>query len=330
MVLIPRRIATRAPKSSARTIRTPDGFDLVATVFESSDAVRATIVIHGATATPQRYYRHFAKYAAWRGYRVVTYDYRGIGASRPNELRGFEATMTDWAKRDARAVIDRVIRDYPGPRFSIGHSFGGQLIGLIDDAHEVDAAILVSAQVGYYGHWPARDRPRLAATWYGLVPVVTSVVGYMPGSFGLGVDLPKGVAREWARWCRSPGYLTVDHDDAVDRFARFTAPTRAYSFTDDDIGPGGAVDALLDLMTGADIEHMRLSPDDLGVERLGHFGFFRKAHADLLWRDALAYLDGIRTRPRMRREEGSDGRPPASEVWLTSDELMSDLQYGQS
>lgn len=329
MVLIPRRIATATPKSASRLIRTPDGFELVSTAFEPANDARGTIIIHGATATPQRYYRHFADYAAWRGYRVVTYDFRGVGASRPAKLRGFDATMTDWAKQDARAVIDVVLREFPGPLYSVGHSFGAQLLGLIDDAHEVDAAIMVAAGLGYYGHWPAPARPRLALSWYGIVPVATAVMGYMPGRLGLGVDLPKNVAREWARWCRTPGYLTAHHDDAAERFARFTAPTRLYSFTDDDIGPEGAVHALMELLTGTDIEHHRLAPSDVGAERVGHFGFFRKQHADTLWRDALRYFDAARVahRGRPRREPLNVTAPKAC---FTTEELMADLQYGQS
>src|SRR5687768_441819 len=74
-------------------ITAADGFELGATVI-APPRPRATLVIHGATATKQTYYARFAAYAAARGHRVVTYDYRGVGASRPRSLIGFDATMS--------------------------------------------------------------------------------------------------------------------------------------------------------------------------------------------------------------------------------------------
>ena len=47
----------------------------------------------------------------------------------------------------------------------LGHSFGGQLVGLIDEARESAGAIFVGAQLGYYGYWPLLQRARLAVTW---------------------------------------------------------------------------------------------------------------------------------------------------------------------
>src|SRR5262249_39825102 len=122
-------------------IAATDGYRLGATVFEPRRA-RTTVVIHGATAVPQTYYAAFAEWLARPGVRVVTYDYRGVGASRRGSLKGFEATMTDWAERDARAVHAWAGDDVA----MIGHSFGGQLIGLLDDLRDVRAAVLVATQ----------------------------------------------------------------------------------------------------------------------------------------------------------------------------------------
>jgi predicted alpha/beta hydrolase len=331
MVLVPRSIPTPPPTVRDLTVITSDRERLAATLFEPATA-RATVLIHGATATRRRYYQPFAHYLAEAGYRVVTYDYRGIGGSRPASLRGFRATMTDWARRDAKAVIERVRFSYPGPLLSIGHSFGGQLLGLVDEAHAVDAAIMVGAQLGYYGHWD-RGRAGLAAFWWLAVPALTAVYGYLPGRFGLGgVDLPAGVAREWGRWCRSPGYLSDHHEGGDARFARFAAPTRFYSFTDDAIAPPRAVDAILDRLTGASIDHQRLSPAELGVDRIGHFGFFRSTVRDSLWRDARRFFDDTLA-GRAEAAPATAARQPepsSDQLWTVSvSELMRDLEFGR-
>src|SRR5262249_35081851 len=74
-------------------VEAADGEVLGATMFPPSGRGLGTVLVHGATAVPQSYYRHFAAFLATRGMRVITYDYRGVGASRPASLRGFSATM---------------------------------------------------------------------------------------------------------------------------------------------------------------------------------------------------------------------------------------------
>ena len=50
-------------------------------MYEPSGHVRGTLMVNPATAVPQTYYGRFAQWSAQRGFRVVTFDYRGIGAS---------------------------------------------------------------------------------------------------------------------------------------------------------------------------------------------------------------------------------------------------------
>ena len=160
--------------------------------------------------------------------------------------------MTEWARLDARAAHEYVARHHGGaPVAILGHSFGGQLVGLIDEARDVAGAIFVGAQLGYYGYWPLAQRARLAVIWRALVPAFTATLGYLPGRLGIGEDLPRGVAEEWARWCTHPDYLIAEHPDAAARFARFDRPTAFYSFTDDAFGPRRSVDALLDRLPRA-------------------------------------------------------------------------------
>ena len=288
----------------ALTLPAIDGYPLAAALFEPRGRAGGTLIVHGATATPQRFYRGFARFLAGRGVRVVTYDYRGVGLSRPPSLRGYRATMTEWARLDARAVHAYVAERRDGPVAILGHSFGGQLVGLIDEARDVAGAIFVGAQLGYYGYWPALARARLAATWHALVPALTATLGYLPGRVGVGEDLPRGVAEEWARWCLHPDYLVSEHPDAAERFARFDPPTAFYSFTDDAFGPRPSVDALLRRLPKATVDHRRVDPKDLARGPIGHFGFFRAKFREPLWDEALAFLSEVfegRTPPRRQQ-----------------------------
>jgi hypothetical protein len=58
------------------------------------------VLLHPATAVTQAIYESFARYLAGLGLHVLTYDYRGTGASRGASLRGETVTMADWMLED--------------------------------------------------------------------------------------------------------------------------------------------------------------------------------------------------------------------------------------
>jgi predicted alpha/beta hydrolase len=272
-------------------VRASDGTILGARVYEPEGAVRGNVLIHGATAVPQRFYALFARALASEGLRTITYDYRGVGASRPRVLEDYQADMADWARLDARAMHRYVREHHPGLSLAVvGHSFGAQLIGLLDEVREADAALLIGGQLGYYGFWPQPSAAGLRVLWSLIVPALSAWRGYMPGQAGLGEDLPRGVALQWARWCSHPLYLISEFPEASARFARFAVPVRAYSFTDDAYAPSQAVDALLQRLTGTSVDHRRLSPSDLALVSVGHFGFFRQAAGARLWGEVKDFL----------------------------------------
>lgn len=287
------RDATSLAQPEAITLVADDGYELHGNVYQPAAPALGTVLIHGATAVPQTFYARFAVHLASHGMRVVTYDFRGVGASRPADLRALDCTMTDWAKRDA-AAAHAWVRLHHGdrPLALVGHSWGGQLLGLCDDVADADGALLVASQLGWAGYWPPLERVRFQALWRIVLPTLTAVTGYLPGWAGLAEDLPAGVAREWASWCLHPKYLMGHHADAAARFASFDRPVRLYSFTDDPYAPKAAVEALVATFTGADLDHRRLSPTET-CGRMGHFGFFRPPRAEALWREAVDFLGAI-------------------------------------
>ena len=290
------QIAPTPPTAPTVNIEQPaliarDGYELGATLYTPDSTALGTVIVHGATAVPAGFYRRFAEFLAGRGMRVLTYDYRGVGRSRPASLRGFRARMSDWALLDADAAHALVRTLFPGePVATIGHSFGGQLIGLSDASHDVRGTLLFGSQLGYYGHWKPRDRFRLGFIWRAVVPTVTKSLGYLPGKLGMGEDLPRGVAEEWATWCSHPDYLMGPNPDARARFARFDKPMVLYSASDDAYAPAPAVRALLASLPNAPVEHRTLTPESYGGAPIGHFGFFKPRFEATVWEDAAAFL----------------------------------------
>lgn len=288
-------------RSRTPTLRIPagDGFELAATCYSadaSALASRGLVLVVPATGVPRRLYHPLATFLAAQGFDALTWDWRGTGESRPSTLRGFQATMTDWATLDFGGVLAWTAGPAHGRRLlAIGHSFGGQVLGLASAAAATEggpdrgtpfaAAVTVAAQSGYWGHWPRPQRYLYALLWYLGMPALTTLCGYFPSSrLGLGEDLPAGVARQWARWCRSPAYMG-DYSG----HARFKAPILALSFADDSFASRDAVEALHREYRATSVEHRHVSPVELGVPRIGHFGFF-KPGVPALWQQVADWL----------------------------------------
>ena len=264
-----------------------DGFPLAGTLVLPAGGIERLVLVAPATGVKRRLYRPFAEHLAGRGLGVVTWDWRGTGDSRPPSLRGFHATMRQWGELDLAGVIDWAAVRHPEARLlAFGHSFGGQSVGLAPNASRLQALVTVASQIGWYGHWRPPRRWLYAALWHVGMPLATRLAGYFPARpFGLGEDLPAGVALEWARWCRRPEYLG---DFAGHR--AFDHPLLAYSFADDPYAPHAAADALHDRYGSVEQRRHRLAPADLGVPRIGHFGFFRRGLVPALWDDVAGWL----------------------------------------
>jgi predicted alpha/beta hydrolase len=262
-----------------------DGYRLGATVFGSS---QKSILVMPATGVPQSYYAKFAAYLAGRGFTVLTFDYRGIGRSRVSDIRKDKARMRDWATLDAAAAFSFLSQ----PKiYVIGHSFGGQALGLLPEPSRIGAALIVGSQSGYWRNWPALGRAWMWPVTHVALPLVSRLYGYFPASrLGFGEDLPAGVAIEWARWCRNPRYLVGDLGVEA-AYARFRAPLRAYALTDDPFAPRRAIEALGALYPNSKWETREVAPQDLGVKAIGHFGFFRERFRDSLWRETADWLE---------------------------------------
>lgn len=55
------------------------------------------------------------------------------------------------------------------------------------------------------------------------------------------------------------------------------------SFTDDEMMSEQGIRSLHRLYANAPIEYRRIAPRDIGVPRIGHFGFFRPQFEPTLW-----------------------------------------------
>jgi predicted alpha/beta hydrolase len=321
------------------TVPATDGFPLAATLLEPAPGEdegagatrrpRAAVVIAPAMGVRKRYYEPFAAYLAGAGFAVLCFDYRGMGGSLPGRLRGFPARFRDWGERDLDGALAWLGERWPeAPLLVVGHSAGGQILGLARRIDRVGALLGVAAQSGHWRYWPGAWRWVIALFWYVGLPVLVALFGYLPMRLTTGGEnVPAGVAREWARWGRRRDYVlsyarargpadpagatggalpagpggpgVAPGPDAAAGatgtagaagYDRFDRPLRAYGFTDDLLAPPGAVAQLLAFYPRARSELRVLAPADLGVAKIGHFDPFRERFRDSLWAEWRAWL----------------------------------------
>lgn len=272
------------------TLTAADGYAIGATRFDPPGTPRGRLIVAGATAVPQTFYRRFAEYACRRGFTVLTLDYRGIGKSKPGTLRGFEASILDWARLDLAAAVDALAGNGV-PLFMVGHSYGGHALGLLPNHHLISRFYVFGTGSGWHGWMPPLERLRVLAMWHLILPLLTAWKGYTPwGMLGLGADLPRGVYEQWRRWCGFPRYFFDDPEMAgiEDEYAAVRTPIVAANSTDDLWALPRSRDAFMFAYRNAPVTSVDIDPRQ-GSGSIGHMGYFRQS-AQPLWDDVLEWF----------------------------------------
>ncbi len=278
-------------REAAATLAATDGYPLAVTRFAPSGSAWMTVVVASAMGVRRDFYAPYARHLAAEGAHVLTFDYRGMGGSRPARLGRLEASVDDWAARDLEAVLAEARRAATAlPLVVVGHSLGGQILGLAPSNAAVRAAVHVTAGSGWY-RLNRRMALRVRLLWFVLMPLAVPLAGYFPGKALRAVgDLPHGVARQWRRWCLHPDYLLSEGEAARAAYARVSAPILSWSFEDDPMISREAVDRLERHYRHARIERRHVAPGEVGRAAIGHFGYFAEASRETLWRESLDWL----------------------------------------
>ena len=269
-----------------------DGFPLSMRLTTPTTATSA-VLISSATGFPKGFYNRVARRLAERGAVVLTYDYRGIAGSRPDDLAAMEMDYPDWGRLDMPAAVAALGEAASGlPILHLGHSVGGHFVGFMPEPGLIDRHAFVSVGTGYWGKHHRSYNPAELFFWHGFGPWSLKRHGYVKGG-GLwaGTDLPRGVFETWRRWCLAPGYF---RDELAGRlrphaFDLVTAPIRSWVFTDDPIATPTTARDLLGVYPNAAAEIVVRRPADQGVRRIGHDGAFR-AGMEPLWDEIHDWL----------------------------------------
>ncbi|MEM7300318.1 MAG: alpha/beta hydrolase [Pseudomonadota bacterium] len=270
-----------------------DGVRIAGTLFfpiKTGKSKGPKVLISGAAAVPHTYYHPFARHLIDEGSAAVfTYDYRGIGVSAGDRRDWKTFRMADWGRQDFVVAADYLNGRNPNtPMVGIGHSFGGQALGLSDRWLHFSRYLAIASMSGY---WRGTDEPigvYLKTQFLGAPLAV--LLGRVPGWLGIGETMPGPVFRDWARWIKSPDYFFSDPALPETRhYGEVALPLRVVQVTDDAWGTKRAIHSLFDRYTGADTEHVAISPDEASGS-IGHLGFFRRRHAENHWPKVSEWL----------------------------------------
>ena len=249
------------------------------TRFPAEGKAWATMLIANAMAVRQEFYHPIARFFAASGVHALTFDYA---------VPDTNVTVTEWAQNDLSPMLAEARKTAPDlPLLFLGHSLGGQLIGVTPGNEAIAAALHVTAGSGYYKF---NDRMPLLvrALWFVYMPLFTPLFGYFPGKMLRAVgDLPRGVTWQWRRWCLHPDYLLCEPRYRA-AYLRFEAPILSISFEDDDINTRKGIDFLHS--SYPNVTRLHVDPSSVGQTRIGHFGFFNERCRDPLWHEALEWL----------------------------------------
>ena len=280
------------------TLVAEDGYPLAAHAWCPDDAVareacRGVVVINPATAVKASYYHRYARYLAGQGFRVLTYDYRGIGASRQGSLRDWKhITKMDWGRFDCEAALAWSTQQHADlPLYVVAHSIGGMTVGLAPSNHHIVRCLTVGAQFAYWPDYASASRLSMWLRWHLTMPVLTAVLGYFPAkAMGWHEDLPAGAAYEWAFRGKQLDAKRGALAETLSHFRGMRGEILAIDISDDPFGTPEAVERLLAYFENSRRYRQTITPASTGEASIGHFAYFHEKFRDTLWRDSVRWL----------------------------------------
>ena len=274
-------------------INCQDGYQLVANVYKPATALKGAILIGPATGIKRQFYHNFAQFLAENGYGVLTFDNRGIGESLTGNIRESDASLQCWGEMDMTAAFDKLMSLFPHTCYHlVGHSAGGQLIGLMHNAHHISSVFNVACSSGCLGNmkWPFKFKAHFFMNV--VIPVSNTLFGHTKAQwFGMGEPLPKAVAKQWRTWCNGQGYIKTAFGKTVHQhyYNDLEMPALWVNAPDDGIANDANVADMISVFPKMKAQTKTLHKDNYDLKEIGHMKFFSR-QSKPLWQYTLDWL----------------------------------------
>ena len=274
---------------SNNTIRTNDGTRIWISCYSPNESNGRAIIIAPGAGLTHEYYDAIASFFCEKGFSVVTFDYRGVGKSAPQKLSGYQANMHQWAAQDINAVLLYSKQNYPRQELIfMGHSIGGEIIGLAPASQYVNKIVLISSALSCSRLWPMTYRFKIQGLKV-FTRLSAKIFGYFPGkTFNIFGNLPQGVVHQWANWCDNSNGLFDNFPD--NNYRKLNVPLLAFTFSDDWHCPPRAVKELLNRFESSTITWYHIKPKEIGMKKIGQRDFFYPRMQPTLWESLLEWL----------------------------------------
>ncbi|MDH6250718.1 putative alpha/beta hydrolase [Chryseobacterium sp. H1D6B] len=265
-------------------LKTQDNLSITAHIFVPEKSSQKVLLINAATGVKQQVYFSFAQFFSEQGFTVITYDYRGIGLSKPEKMRGFNASMRIWGSKDYKTLTQYIrtrFSDYK--KYCLGHSVGALILGMNEDSEIFEEFIFVGTQNAFVGNLKFKTKIE-AYLGFGIAqPVTTQLLGYFPAHwFGLGESLPKNCAYDWRTLIlnkKSTNRLLEEIDDYSKKLTQKVFVIRA----EDDVWltEKGVESLLNDTYPNLKPTYRLIQTSESEKGEIGHVNFFRSYNKKL-------------------------------------------------
>ena len=271
-----------------------DKFAIAATTYSPTTDVKGAILIGPATGIQRQFYANFAAFLAEHGYGVITFDNRGIGGSLIGSVRKSDASLQCWGEKDMPAVFEQLKTTFPNTNYHlIGHSAGGQLVGLMHNAKDFTSIFNFASSSGQLKNMSGTYAIKAHFFMNFFIPLSNTLFGHTKSQWlGMGEPLPKVVAQQWREWCNSEGYVKASFGKTVHThlYDDLSTPSMWVNAADDEIAIDANVEDMLSVFTKMSAETLTLSADDYALDEIGHMKFFSRK-SQVLWIHALNWLE---------------------------------------
>ncbi len=286
--------------SEGFSVVTEDGVTLKGELLYPQGNPRGVVQINAATGATRRYYVPFAQYLTEHGFIVCLWDYRGMGESASKALSELDYSFSEIGLKDMPAILDFLKSKFSTiPILGIGHSVGGQQLGLIKNNQILKGFVAVATSAGFPAFMPLGYRLKTLYFFYVFSPISIKLKGYVAAKkFGIMEDLPKNVLLEWRDWCSKPDYLFAKefYGKTIPKgnYKNLSFPIQVLAATDDPIANPTSVKRFWShIASDRGVSIRTYTPAELGVAKIDHFGFFRKSFKQSIWKDIISSLENF-------------------------------------
>ncbi len=276
------------------TVTCQDGHAIKGTLFTPNQPLKGAVMMAPATGIKRQFYSAFASYLAQQGYGVITFDNRGIGQSLTGNISKSNASLQCWGEQDLPGVLSYLQATFPNTSYHlVGHSAGGQLVGLMHNSHQLNSMYNVACSSGSLRNM---KMPYFAKAHFFMnvfIPLSNFIAGHTKSQlFGMGEPLPKQAAAQWRQWCNGQGYVKTAFGRSVLKhyYDELTLPSMWVHAVDDDIANESNVADMISVYQKTVATTLSLCPTQYGLKEIGHMKFFSRK-SQVLWPHVIRWFE---------------------------------------